>query len=159
MTKKLTDYRTPFSLLNWVNSRNNHFGRYIFYSVSESETREIQNSSIILLDKELPIFECYAKDTDDQYTYLLITTHFLISIVDGNTYKVDIECISFDLEMEEIITGRERRTEYLEHVKYELQSSIGIIPIWIECGVCENIFCGIFNQINFLKRKYGITND
>lgn len=159
MNNKITDYRTPFSLLNWVISRNKHFGRYILYSVSEAEGKEIQNSSIQLEDKELPIFECYAKDTNDQYTYLLITTHYLVSIVDNRTYKIDIEGVNCELEIEDIINSRKGRTNYNEYVCYELQSSVGIIPIWIECGVCENIFCGIFNQLNFLKRKYGITNN
>lgn len=156
MTKKLIDFRTPFSLLNWIISRNQHFCRYILYSVSEAEGKEIQNSSIKLQDKECPIFECYANDNN----YLLITTHYLISIVDNIFYKVDIEDISFALEVEDVIKGRKERTEYIEYVKYDLQSTRGkIIPVWIENGICENIFCGIFNQINFLKRKYEIKNN
>lgn len=159
MKNKLIDYRTPLSLLNWVSSRNKHFGRYILYSVSEAIGKEIQNHSITLEDKEYPLFECYAKDTNDQYTYLLITTHFLISIVDGSTYKADIECISFTLELEDIIAIRKGRTNYNEYACYDLQSSVGIIPIWIENGICEHILWGVFNQLHYLKMKYGIKNN
>ena len=130
---------------------------YILYNGVDE--KEIQNSSIVLLDNEYPIFDCYAKDTNDQFTYLLITTHYLIYIVDVTTYKADIECISFNMEIEDIISIRKNRKDYIEYVKYELESTIGNIPIWVECGICENILVGIFKQINFLKTKYGITNN
>lgn len=159
MSKKITDFRTPFSLLNWVVSRNQHFSRYILYSVCEAEEKDIQNPSMKLEENEYPLFECYGNDTNGQYTYLLITTHFLTSIVDNISYKVDIEDIIFDLDIEDIIIGRKERTEYIESVKYDLQSPQGIIPIWIESGICENMIWGVFNQINFLKSKYGIKND
>ena len=159
MIKKIIEYRSSFSLLKWVNSRNKHFGRYILYSVSHAEEKEIQNSSIKLEEKEYPLFECYGKDTNDQYTYLILTTHFLTSIVNNITYKVDIESISFEMEIDDLIESRKRRKDYIEYVCYELKTTNETIPIWVECGVCENILWGIFNQLNFLKGKYGITNN
>jgi hypothetical protein len=159
MKNKITDFRSTLSIHNWIYSRNKHFSRYILYSVSESETKGIQNPSIKLEDKEFPIFDCYSNDNNDQYTYLLITTHFLTSIIDNITYTVDIEDISFDFEIDDIIESRKNRTDYIEYICYELKTTKEIIPVWVECGVCENILWGIFNQLNFLKRKYGITNN
>jgi len=159
MNKKITDNRSPISLQNWIYTRTKHFSRYILYCIEEAKKKVIQNSSIELLDKEYPLFECYSKDANDQYTYLLITTHFLTSIIDNITYTVDIEDISFDLEIDDIIESRKSRTEYTEYVKYELKTTNETISVWVECGVCENILWGIFNQLNFLKRKYDITNN
>ena len=155
---KIINFRSPYSVRFWIYRRNKNFNRYVLYSHNEDEEKNIQNTSIILDDNELPIFDCYSCDNNGDSTYLLITTHKLISIVDSEIFKVDIEDVSFGLEIEDIIAIRKGRTEYIEYVKYELLSSIGIIPIWCENGNCENILWGIFKQLNFLKRKYDITN-
>jgi len=159
MKNKIINFRSPYSVRFWIFRRNMHFSRYVLYNHIEDEEINIQNTSIILDDNELPIFDCYSKDNNSISTYLLITTHFLTSIVDNKTFKVEIEDVKFYFNIEDILLHRKSRVEYFESIKYELKSTEGIIPIWIENGNCENIIWGIFKQLNFLKEKYEITND
>lgn len=159
MKNKIINFRSPYSVRFWIYRRNMHFSRYVLYSHIEDEEKSIQNTSIVLDDNELPIFDCYSKDNNGNSTYLLITTNFLTSIVDNETFKVEIEDAIFNFVIEDIIARRKGRTEYIESVKYELQTTEGIIPVWVENGICENILWGIFKQLNFLKEKYEIKND
>jgi len=155
---KLTNHRPPQSIQRWIYRRCSNFSRSILYSYNEDGIYILQNSSITLSDNELPLYECFGKDNESSSTYLLITTLQIISIIGLNRMESDIEDLNFDMKIEEIIESRNNRTRYQENIKYEIKTTNGFIPLWVEVGINEHILWGVLTQISFLLNKH-LKND
>ncbi|MDD3014281.1 MAG: hypothetical protein PHC34_11315 [Candidatus Gastranaerophilales bacterium] len=160
----ITRNKTIESIFKRIRFRTDRYPRTVIFDYSPESDNKLQEDFVTLEEGEHPIFESYNRNG-----YTLLTTHYLYSVILRNEesplleknqkFKVKIEDLIYFKSLNDIITEKEKRTEYQEiALKFiETTKEDGGILFYLRIGTEEFMFHEILRQLvsmnNFCKNQ------
>jgi hypothetical protein len=160
----ITRNKTIESIFKRIRFRTDRYPRTVIFDYSPESDYKFQEDFVTLEEGEHPIFESYNRNG-----YTLLTTHYLYSVIlrdeesplleKNQKFKVKIEDIIYFKSLNDIITEKEKRTEYQEVIlKFvETTKEDGGVLLYLRVGTEEFMFHEILRQMvsmnNFCKNQ------
>ena len=157
----ITKHKSIDSIFKRVRFRTDRYPRTIIHDYSVDGNYNIQVEKIQLEEGEHPLFKDYNRNG-----YILLTTHFLYSIilndkespllVKDQIFKVRIEDVVYYKSISDIITEQYLRKNYSETVlKFnDTASEQGAILLYLRVGTVEFQFHEILRQLICMNNFY-----
>ena len=150
----LHSYKSDENIHRWCFKRSFGLSRTILYPHLPGMDCQLQDSSIILEEGELPIYEMMG-DYKGEYAYTLITTRYFVVVMGTTFCKYRIEDITLGKSINDVIEDYKKGSYSESHTTNFASTSNGIQFIFItEVGTYQIMLYQIMKDFNFMCEKY-----